>query len=98
MIGINTLNPIWSLEVLKYTPSMKTCKKKSPGVQNPGKFFCHFWFFVILGKIMTFMSLKFSSKKTCILSCSFERINVFISQKLTEGEQNNIGCFFFGSR
>ena len=80
---------------MKNTPTMKNCKKKAQGYKIQVKFFCHFWFFVILGKIMKFMSLKFTSKKTYIFSCSFEPISVFISQKLTEGEQNNIGCFFF---
>ena len=34
MIEINTLNPIWSLEVIKYTPTMKTCKKKAQGTKT----------------------------------------------------------------
>ena len=60
MIGINTLTPNWSLEVIKYTLTMKTCKKKAQGYKIQVKFFCHFWFFVILGKIMKFMNLKFT--------------------------------------
>ena len=72
-------------------------KKKPQGYKIQQKKICHFWFFVIFGQIVIYMILNFLPKKTCIFSCSFERISVFIAQKLRKLGQNNMCPFFFPS-
>ena len=73
------------------TRNISNLKKKARGYKNEQKFFCHFWFCAICGSNKSCLILKFIPPKTILKILSFESISVFVSQKLRNLEQKNIG-------
>ena len=81
---------------IRYTKcNIVSSRKKSPGVQKWPKFFCHFWFCAICVSNKSCLILKFIPPNLPAKILSFEGISVFISPKLTEVDQFNIGPFYF---